>query len=295
MPFVSENFKEKKTAVALGNFDGFHLGHMAVINSVKDKKNNGLIPLILKFREHPGAKLGKSTELLSHCAETADVKTVFYNFSDVCDMTPDEFVDIILVKELNAGFVACGYNYHFGKNAAGDSELLCKLCGAAGIDAFVCDAVCFENEPVSSSAIRKALAEGDIRKANGMLGYEYSYNYTVVSGDKRGRLLGAPTINQFFPNDTAVPKFGVYAARVNVDGKIYPAVTNIGLRPTIGNSLPRSETFIEGFSGDLYGKNPTVSLIEFLRPEKKFNSLDELSAQIASDAVRAAEIAGVNE
>lgn len=298
MPFVSEIFKNK-TAVALGNFDGLHRGHMAVINSVADKGNDGMIPIVLKFREHPGKYLGRKTEFLCENEVTEEklnskkIKTVYYSFPEVCDMYPQEFVRKILVEELNAGFVSCGYNYKFGKSASGDSAELVRLCRREGIEVCVHDAVMFNGIPISSSNIRNALKNGDMKTANGMLGYEFSYDFTVVTGDKRGRILGAPTINQFFPDGMIVPRFGVYASRVNVDGKVYPAVTNIGLRPTIGNSKPRSETFIEGFSGNLYGKRPTVSVVEFLRPEIKFDSLEDLSRQIAIDAQRASEIIGV--
>lgn len=138
--------------------------------------------------------------------------------------------------------------------------------------------------PVSSTRIRAALEQGRPEEANAMLGRPFCYDFTVVGGDRRGRKLGAPTINQFFPSGFVVPKFGVYASKTLVEGRYHPSVTNIGMRPTIGTQSLRSETYIMDFSGDLYGQNIEVSLLHFLRGEVRFESLDALRAQIAADA-----------
>ena len=131
---------------------------------------------------------------------------------------------------------------------------------------------------------RQALEQGRPEEANAMLGRPFCYDFTVVGGDRRGRKLGAPTINQFFPSGFVVPKFGVYASKTLVEGRYHPSVTNIGMRPTIGTQSLRSETYIMDFSGDLYGQNIEVSLLHFLRGEVRFESLDALRAQIAADA-----------
>ncbi|MCM1543934.1 MAG: riboflavin biosynthesis protein RibF, partial [Ruminococcus sp.] len=130
----------------------------------------------------------------------------------------------------------------------------------------------------------------DIKSANAMLGREFSYNLGVVDGDKRGRLLGFPTINQFFPGDFVTPRFGVYASKVCLGGLWYPAVTNIGIRPTVDTQLWRSETSILGFSGDLYGQRVEVFLLDFMRDEKKCSGLSELSKTIRADAEEAMKI-----
>lgn len=302
MPYISENFitEDKKTAVALGNFDGLHCGHMAVIRAAIDGARQEFVPVMLKFNEHPSRFLdGKPLPMLLTAEQEQKklhllgVKMVYYRFPDVRNLSPREFVEKVLVRELHAGLVTCGFNYHFAAGAAGNAELLSSLCQEYGIACRVCPQVLYNGTVISSSEIRKALLEGEIGIANRMLGYLYSYDHVVVEGDRRGRLLGAPTINQFFPAEALVPKYGVYASIATVNGKQYAAVTNIGLRPTIGHSVPRSETFIEGFSGDLYGKRPMVSLLEYMRPEMKFDSLEALGAQIAADARKAAQIAGV--
>ncbi len=148
----------------------------------------------------------------------------------------------------------------------------------------------FDNRPISSTRIRNALKYGEIDNANKMLGRNFSYDFTVVHGDARGRTIGSPTINQFFPEGFTVPEFGVYASYTVVGGKLYPSVTNIGIRPTIGNSPERSETNILGVNEDLYGKNIEVGLIKKLRGEMKFSSIDELSVQIAKDRESAVKI-----
>lgn len=286
--------------IALGNFDGLHLGHKAVITAEKTEYER---KLALMFKKHPQAEItgvcpgilitpDKEREILREWG----VEPEYMDFSSVSDLAPAEFVDEILVGRFNARSLACGFNYRFGKDASGDAELLKRLCAEREIKLTVVDEVSYDGECISSTKIRKALTEGDMTTANNMLGRHFSYNFVVVHGDERGRILGSPTINQFFTRDFQVPQFGVYASYTIVDGVKYPSVTNVGIRPTIGNSEKRSETHILGFDGDLYGTNTEVFLIKKLRDEKQFSSLDELKEQIMSDRRSAMEILkGVNE
>jgi riboflavin kinase/FMN adenylyltransferase len=196
----------------------------------------------------------------------------------------EEFFYKILVEKLGATALSCGFNYRFGANAKGNPENLRELCEKQGIELFVSDAVLFEGEPVSSTRIRSLIKQGDIESANAMLGREFSYDFLVVHGDARGRTIDSPTINQFFTEDFIVPQYGVYASYSIIDGKKYPSVTNVGVRPTIeGTSKERSETNIIGFEGDLYDKPISVQLLKKIREEMKFSGLDELRAQIARD------------
>jgi len=166
-----------------------------------------------------------------------------------------------------------------------------QLCAEREIKLTVCNEVEFDGAPVSSTRIRECLKNGDIRTANKMLGRYFSYDFEVVHGDARGRILGSPTINQFFSENFTVAEYGVYASFTAINGKKYISVTNIGVRPTIkGGSEKRSETNIVGFEGDLYGKNIEVFLVEKLRGEMAFNSLEALSAQIAVDREKTREI-----
>lgn len=284
----------KKRAVALGFFDGLHTAHLAVLNKALEQKKNGLVPSILIFDRHPLEVLtGREVKRLMTAEKRDEMlirlgfEIIRCRFEDVMDMPPARFAEEILVGKLNAGFVCCGYNYRFGKNGRGDSELLCKLCAAKGIDTGVCSEVTVNGKTVCSTAIREAATQGDMETVRLMLGRPLEFCTSVFSGDKRGRLLGAPTANQYLPENFVIPRFGVYASVVELDGKEYPAVTNIGNRPTFDGVSLRSETYIIGFHGDLYGRFIDVKLYSFIRSEMKFSSFDALKEQIAKDAAEA--------
>ncbi len=280
--------------VALGTFDGLHIGHKAVITAEKTEYQR---KIVLMFNEHPLVRLkGKNPgELITQeksraILEEWGVTPEYIDFSEICELSPEDFVEEILVKKYNAKALACGFNYRFGKNATANANDLMRLCAEREMKITVVDAVEFHNEPVSSSRIRKAISNGDMKSVKLMLGRYFSYDFPVMHGDKRGRTLGSPTINQFFAEDFAVPEFGVYASFTTVHGKTYPSVTNIGIRPTIGNSEKRSETHIIGFEGDIYGECPEVFLVEKIRGEMQFSSLEELSNRIAKDRETALQI-----
>ncbi len=288
--------EKQSVLIALGTFDGLHIGHKAVLFSDKkayDKR------IALLFTEHPQKLLtGKNPgELLTRAKKERLLKQWGYepqyiDFGEISKETPEEFVDDILIKKYGATALCCGFNYRFGKNAEGDVALLKRLCGEREMSLTVCNEIDYDSLPVSSTRIRDAIRNGDVETANKMLGYHFSYDFEVVHGDARGRILGSPTINQFFPEDFTVAEYGVYASYTLIDGKKYVSVTNIGVRPTVeGISEKRSETNIIGFNGDLYGQRVEVSLLKKIRDEMKFNSFDELSNQIASDREKALEIA----
>lgn len=289
------NGKFEGAFIALGTFDGLHIGHKAVITSEKTEYER---KIALMFKEHPQVALRGSHpgRLLTPQKERAilekwGVEAEYIDFNEISSLSPQEFVDEILIKKFNARALACGFNYRFGKGAQGDVSALRVLCAEREIKLTVVDEVDYMGSPVSSTRIRQAVSQGNMADARAMLGRYYSYDFEVRHGDERGRILGSPTINQFFMKDFCVAEFGVYASCTLVDGEKYPSVTNIGVRPTIeGVSEKRSETNIIGFEGDLYGKHPEVFVIEKIRGELKFSSLDELSAQIAKDRAKALEI-----
>lgn len=286
-----------KTAVTLGSFDGLHKGHISVIACALElQKEHGLLPLVLLFDRHPMLTVsGKAPDMILQpalrdelIAQTGAGKRIV-PFSEVRNMTCREFFEKILIGKLNAGGVCCGWNYRFGKNNEGGCEELKALCEEFGIELRIANPVEFDGEPVSSTRIREAVENGDIPLANAMLGREFRYKLTVVDGQHRGRLIGAPTINQRFDTGFVIPKKGVYASATVVDGREYPSVTNIGLRPSFENEDFRSETCILGFSGNLYGQDIEVMLLGYLRDEIKFGSIEELSEQIRRDAEKSEE------
>ena len=205
-------------------------------------------------------------------------------------MPYDEFFKKYLIEKYNAKALSCGENYTFGARGEGNVEKLRKLCEEYSVELHIAPTQTYNGETVSSTKIRNLLSDGDIRAANAMLGREFSYRSIVVDGDKRGRTLGFPTANQFFPDNFVKLKFGVYASKTVIDGEVYPSVTNIGIRPTVHTERYRSETYIINFQGDIYGKEIEIRLTDFLRPEEKFGSLSELSKAIEHDSKISQEI-----
>lgn len=288
---MTDGNNANRTAVALGNFDGMHVGHMAVLEAAKSFESEGLLPVAVLFDEHSlKAITGKAPAMLMTVTERnriinengLRIETLVFN--EIRDLSPSDFVEKILVGRLGAAAVCCGYNYRFGKGASGTAQMMSEICGRLGLQCRVSGEVDVDRCAVSSTKIRGFIENGEIEKANKMLGRPFGFSSRVIDGDKRGRVLGFPTINQIIPEELAMPRFGVYQSVVTVNGEKYKGVTNVGRRPTVGTEKILSETHILDFDRDIYGENVDVRLIKFIRPEKKFSSFDELARQIKSDA-----------
>ena len=278
----------EKTAVALGYFDGLHAGHVFVIGCALEQK---LAPAVFTFNcDTTLPKFQSPEDIISfeNKCEMLDKMGVKYlyapDFAEVCGLSDEEFVSEILVKRLNAAFACCGRNFRFGKNACGTPERLAEIGAKYGIKVKIADDVCLDGEIISSTHIRELIRNGEIEAANRLLGYELTFSLPVVHGNELGRTISFPTINQFIPETNIIPRFGVYKSFVYIDGKNYRGITNIGVRPTVGD-LKKAimETHILGFDGDLYGRKIAVSLVKFLREERKFADLNELKKQISED------------
>ena len=287
-------------AVALGFFDGLHIGHAAVVSRTLSYQQEGLCPCVFTFTMDGGHPAAKSTanaltteRQKEQLLESWGVRLVLCpDFSEFHAMEPESFVDEILVRRLNANAACCGEDFRFGKKAAGDVGQLAALCQARGIRLDVVPPVTFEGERVSSTRIRHLLGEGRVADANRMLGRAFSYDFTVVRGKQLGRKLDSPTINQRLPDGFVPLRHGVYASVSFAGGAWHPSVTNIGLRPTVEDTTAvNSETYICGFSGDLYGARVEVRLLAFLRPEQRFPSVEALRARIHADAEASVPIA----
>jgi len=279
-----------KTSVALGYFDGLHKGHMKILHSALSSSGDGVEPYVLLFDRHPQTVVGKTGPSSIMTKDDRDsilsgmgFKIITLPFEDIHKMSPEEFVEEILFKKLNAKTVCCGFNYRFGKNASGDSKTLSELCKNFGIETVVESEQRVDGETVSSTKIRSLIEDGNITLVNKLLGRPFGYTLEVIHGNKNGRLLGFPTVNQAFPENFTVPKYGVYASNTTVDGKIYRSITNIGIRPTLSDDTLLSETHIIGFDRDLYGEKIKVELLKFIRSERKFNSLEEVFTQVKED------------
>ncbi len=280
-------------SVALGLFDGLHPGHRQVILEAVRNGEDCLSRAVYTFLPHTVTTKSIAGRLCDDREEqqllqTMGVEELFKaDFAAVRHLTPEAFVQEILVGQLNAKRVTCGFNYRFGAGGRGDAALLTALCAPYDITVTVVPEVDCGGAPINSTAIRAAIADGDMSLVRRLLGRPYRLQVPVTQGQHLGRRLGVPTINQILPAHLVAPRFGVYASCVQWDGNTYPAVTNIGVRPTVGADAPLAETYILGFSGDLYGTEPTVYPLEYLRPEQTFESLEALQTQIRADAAYA--------
>lgn len=282
------------TCVALGNFDGIHLGHQAIISScVKKAREEGLVSVVWSFRRHPEHIL-KGSFASGNIISVRDKDRILSkmgvshlileDFEKVRDLSPEEFCEEILIRSLSARFVFCGFNFRFGKGGAGDVEFLKSYLEQRGVGVFVSSPVAMGGLPISSTRIRAFLAQGKVEEAEKLLGRPYSIRFPVLHGKHLGARIGFPTINQVFPSEYVTPKKGVYAVRVFFDEKEYFGVCNVGSRPTVDeDDRILAETHLLDFSGDLYGKEVRVEFHHFMRPEEKFSSLETLKNQITKD------------
>lgn len=298
---LEEAVCETPSAVACGYFDGLHIGHAAVIGeAVAQAAARGLQPGVFTFTLHGGHPTAKpeGCELVTEeekyrILEHWGVRRVLCpDFSQFQSMSPEAFVEEILCRRLRAAVVCCGGDFKFGSHAMGDVALLRQLCARRGVAVSVVPEVDLDGRRVSSTRIRALLGQGRVEEANRLLGRAFGYDFAVVHGKRLGRTIDSPTINQRMPAGFVRLRHGVYASVALAAGRLWPAVTNVGLRPTVEDSrAANSETYLQGFSGDLYGQRVPVRLLRFLRDEQKFDSVAQLRAQIQADAAASLPIA----
>lgn len=283
--------------IAMGNFDGMHLGHRAVIAAAQKLGAQYQAPVLaLTFEPHPRKFFSPRTPQFRLSDESAKLRllagegldgAVVMRFDKVrAGTTAERFIDDELIGRLGTRGIAVGYDFHFGKGRVGSPALLQAQAPRLGIEVVVQPHVDIDERPVSSSAIRMALAEGEIAQAAAMLGGPWFVSGEVIHGEKRGRDLGYPTANLRLDPDCGL-KHGIYAVRAGLDGKRIDGVASFGRRPTFDNGAPLLETFLFDFKGDLYGKTLDIAFIGFIREEAKFDSLDALVKQMDDDSARA--------
>ena len=279
-------------SLALGTFDGVHRGHMAVIQAAVAGAG-ALEPGVFTFTEGPrGAAALTTPRDKCKILEQAGVARMYrIDFQSLREMDAQRFVEEVLLERCQARRLCCGEDFRFGKGAKGDVALLARLCERNGVALAVVPPVLEGGEKIGSTLIRAAVEAGDIPLANRLLGRPFGFSLEVIHGNHIGTGLGTPTINQAMPTGFVQPRFGVYAAWCRVAGAFYYGVTNIGVKPTVGSDRVLAETWMPEFSGDLYGQRVRLFLLDFLRAEKKFSSLDELKGEIMANARQAKAVA----
>ncbi len=286
-----------RPVLAIGNFDGVHRGHRAVIDAaLRLGRRLGRPTAALTFEPHPRTffspktapfRLTPGPEKLAALRESGLDGAVILPFdAGFAALTADDFVETVLKARFDVSGVVVGYDFHFGRNRAGSPAFLQQSGARLGFEVEVVQPMLDSGDPVSSTAIRNALASGQVGHAAHMLGRPWRVTATVIHGDKRGRVLGFPTANLRLPAGTQLAR-GIYAVRVHLDGRSLDAVASYGRRPTFDNGAELLEVFIFDFSGDLYGRELAVSFHNYLRPELKFDGVEALVAQMHQDSAAA--------
>jgi riboflavin kinase/FMN adenylyltransferase len=288
----------KGSIVALGNFDGFHLGHQAVVGRAVQRAFHERRPAIVAtFDPHPVTyfkpdvppfrltSLDQRQQLFAHAG--ADAMLVFEFNEKLRETSAEEFVSWLLAGKIGAAGVVTGDDFSFGKGRGGNVETLKTLGGYSGILAEAVPPVVVDGVRVSSGKVREALSAGDVGYATHLLSRDFAIEGVVQQGDRRGRELGYPTANLVF-GDYQRPKYGIYAVRVTLeDGSEYPGVASLGVRPTFDPPQELLEAHLFGFDGDLYGRKVEVALHAYIREEKKFDGIEPLIAHMREDEAKA--------
>lgn len=288
-----------KRVIALGFFDGVHVGHGALLRTAKNRADElGAAAAALTFDPHPNVLVfGEKTPLINTLQERKLLMTERYAMDEMLvlpfdqafmEMDWQDFVKEVLMERFEAVHVVCGFDYTFGHRGLGNAQKLQQLCAQLELGCDVVEKVELLGDEVSSSRIRTLLEQGKVEEANTLLGHPHFISGTVAHGKALGRVLGFPTANLPLQEGLLMPARGVYATRVTCESGIYQAVTNVGSRPTVGESNQITvESYLLDFAGDLYGQPMKVELLKFLRPEQKFESLDELKATVLKDIEKA--------
>jgi riboflavin kinase/FMN adenylyltransferase len=283
----------KSAAIALGNFDGLHAGHHAILEeTLKHAQTIGIPAGVMSFEPHPREffnPAAPSLRLMRLKEKIQRLRAMGFDFlflprfnKTLASTGAEDFIRHYLVDALEVRVIVTGENFHFGAKRSGNHELLARASYEHGFAYHAIAPVCSDAGMISSSAIRALLAEGKLAEIPHLLGRPYSISGRVMHGDKRGRSIGFPTANISL-RKLFTPRLGVYVVSAEVSGKKYKGVANIGLRPTFGGIIPRAEIHLFDFSDDIYGKEMRVELRSFLRNEKPFASLDALKEQITRD------------
>ena len=296
MIIINKDLKDIQNSnnyIALGSFDGLHLGHLSLIYKVVEiaKKNNGR-SMVFTFKNHPKTLLNKKNVpklLMDNNRKVEVLKThkvdivCFQEFDlEFMKMSPEEFVKFLVLKYNIKGFVV-GFNYKFGYKNLGDVELLQKLKNKYGYELYVMEPCTYKTQVISSTRIRRSLEAGDVFEASKMLGLPYTLAGEVIHGKKLGRTIEFPTANLNYNENFILPKVGVYYTNIKVNNSIYKGITSVGNNPTVEGKTLTIETYILDFNNDIYGQKIEVGFIKKIRDVKKFHDVEELKSQLEKD------------
>jgi riboflavin kinase/FMN adenylyltransferase len=294
--------KGTRLACALGNFDGVHIGHRELLLKAAKKEYGATASAVWTFRVHPQLCLGNKNvkiitpieQKLEYFKEAGIEYAILEDFPRVSSLSPKQFAKKLLIEDLGVVHAVCGFNFAFGRKAEGDSHMLKEYFEECGHTVSIIPPMEIDGNVVSSSLIRAKIEAGEVASAQKLLGHPFSVFLPVTDGRKLGRKIGTPTMNQIFPENCAVPRFGVYACLCHIEGKVYRGIANVGIRPTITEEtkLTGCETHILDYSGNLYGKKIRVDFCQFIREERKFASVDELVSEIKQNIAQIREYFG---
>lgn len=289
----SNNESRFQTALALGNFDGVHIGHQKLIRTmIENASKSGFRPAMMIFENHTksfifesGPRLLNSNSQKNKFLDYLGVKTLYtMKFDDtIMKLSPRDFVKEILFEKLNCRSITVGPDYRFGHKAHGNVEGLLELSREFGIATEIVQPVYHENILVSSTQIRELITAGEIQKANSLLGRPFGITGEVIHGKGLGRKMGFPTANIKPSDKYVIPKMGIYRSNTVIDGKVYPSATNVGINPTFNEIDLKIENHVIGFDQQLYGKEIEICFLEYIRPEQKFESIDALISRMQED------------
>lgn len=294
--------QEKKRVIALGFFDGVHLGHGALLRrAVTAARRLDAVSAALTFDHHPRTLTeGGQVPLLNTPEDRATLMRSEYGVEEVevlpfdramMELPWDRFVVEVLVQRFHAIHVVAGHDYRFGHRGEGDPRRLKQLCASLGIGCDIIERVELDGVTVSSTYIRELIGQGDLERACRFLGHPHLLSGEVLTGRRIGRTIGIPTANLTIPPQVIVPAYGVYATRVVTSQGVYSAVTNVGVRPTVGDDRGVTvEPWLLDFQGDMYGKTLSLEFYAYLRPEKKFADLQQLQREILKNAAETRKI-----
>ena len=284
---------EKETAVAIGKFDGVHIGHRRLLEEILSCKRKGMAACVFTFEPAPAVFFGfsdgrelttKEEKRLLFERMNVDILIEFPLNAQTAAMAPETFVTEVLARQMNTRLIAAGHDLSFGEGGRGNADLLRKVAPELGFQVRTIDKVCLDGQEVSSTLVRSKVEDGDLILAEKLMGMPYMVSGKVIEGKRIGRTLGFPTVNIIPGADKLLPPNGVYYSSVRHNGRTYRAISNVGCKPTVTDEkVIGVESYLYRFDGEIYGEDIEVYLHEFRRPEKHFDSLDDLKHQLQED------------